>query len=117
MGDKTRRIAFQVQLVSSPLNFGSVEPVSGLRKREKNGGGGGRGKKEKKKGRARRALVPGKNLSQLIQNTKSTRLVRGEQESKGVKLNTNNNTPKIIKATGVLLINRTDKQTFFLLGI
>lgn len=35
MGDKTRRIAFYVQLVCSPLNFGSMEPGSGLPEREK----------------------------------------------------------------------------------
>lgn len=54
MEDKTCRIAFQVQLVSSPLNFGSVEPGSGLGKsRQKTGAGagaGGKGKKGKQNG-------------------------------------------------------------------
>ena len=53
-----------------------------------------------------------RTLVNLNQNTKSTRLVRGEGGSKRVKLNINNNTPKTIKATGVLLKNRTDKETF-----
>ena len=93
-----------------------MEPGSGLGKREKRGGGLGGGKNKNKNGERNEPWSQARTLVNLNQNTKSTRLVRGEQGSKRVKLNINNNTPKTIKATGVLLINRTDKETFSLRG-
>ena len=100
------------------LMLGSVEPGSGLGKREKRWGGGGWGeeKNKNKNGERNEPWSQARTLVNLNQNTKSTRLVRGEQGSKRVKLNINNNTPKTIKATGVLLINRTDKETFSFWG-
>ena len=75
-----------------------------------------RGKKDKKFGERNEPWSQARTLVNFIQNTKSTRLVRCEQGSKRVKLNINNNTPKTIKATRVLLINRTDKETFSFWG-
>lgn len=75
-----------------------------------------RGKKEKKTRGAKRALVPGENFSQFYPKYQIHEIGRGEPGSKRVKLNINNNTPKTIKATGVLLINRTDKETFSFWG-
>lgn len=99
------------------LTLGSVEPGSGLGKsRQKTGAGRGKGKKGKQNGERNEPWSQERTLVNLIQNTKSTRLVRGEQGSKRVKLNINNNTPKTIKATGVLLLNRTDKETFSFWG-
>ena len=98
------------------LTLGSVEPGSGLGKREKRWGGVGGGKNKNKNGERNEPWSQARTLVNLNQNTKSTRLVRGEQGSKRVKLNINNNTPKTIKATGVLLINRTDKETFSFWG-
>ena len=99
------------------LTLGSVEPGSGLGKsRQKTGAGRGKGKKGKQNGERNEPWSQERTLVNLIQNTKSTRLVRGEQGSKRVKLNINNNIPKTIKATGVLLINRTDKETFSFWG-
>ena len=69
----------------SPLNFGSVEPGSGLRKGKKTAG---KGQKRKKKICERNEpWSKARTLVNFIQNTKSTRLVRGEQGSKRVKLN------------------------------
>ena len=93
-----------------------MEPGSGLGKREKRGGGWGEEKNKNKNGERNEPWSQARTLVNLNQNTKSTRLVRGEQGSKRVKLNINNNTPKTIKATGVLLINRTDKETFSFWG-
>ena len=99
------------------LTLGSVEPGSGLGKREKRWGGGwGEEKNKNKNGERNEPWSQARTLVNLNQNTKSTRLVRGEQGSKRVKLNINNNTPKTIKATAVLLINRTDKETFSFWG-
>ena len=112
MEDKTCRIGS-----TGKLTLGSVEPGSGLGKsRQKTGAGRGKGKKGKQNGERNEPWSQERTLVNLIQNTKSTRLVRGEQGSKRVKLNINNNTPKTIKATGVLLINRTDKETFSFWG-
>ena len=111
MEDKTCRIGFQVQLVSSRLVAWNQVPDWGKAGKKR----GRAGEKEKKENKTENETVPWsqeRTLVNLIQNTKSTRLVRGEQGSKRVKLNINNNTPKTIKATGVLLINRTDKETF-----
>ena len=97
-----------------------MEPGSGLGKGEKGkDGGGGGGEEEIKKnknGERNEPWSPARTLVNLIQNTKSRRLVRCEQGSKRVKLNIINNTPKTIKATGVLLIDRTDKETFSFWG-
>ena len=111
MEDKTCRIGFQVQLVSSRLVAWNQAPDWGKAGKKR----GRAGEKEKKENKTENETEPWsqeRTLVNLIQNTKSTRLVRGEQGSKRVKLNINNNTPKTIKATGVLLINRTDKETF-----
>lgn len=83
---------------------------------KKRGRAGEKEKIGKQDGERNEPWSQARTLVNLIQNTKSTRLVRGEQGSKRVKLNINNNTPKTIKATGVLLINRTDKETFSFWG-
>lgn len=115
MEDKTCRIGFQVQLVSSRLVAWNQVPDWG-KAGKKTGAGRGKGKKGKQNGERNEPWSQERTLVNLIQNTKSTRLVRGEQGSKRVKLNINNNTPKTMKATGVLLINRTDKETFSFWG-
>ena len=115
MEDKTCRIGFQVQLVSSRLVAWNQAPDWGKAGKKR----GRAGEKEKKENKTQNETEPWsqeRTLVNLIQNTKSTRLVRGEQGSKRVKLNINNNTPKTIKATEVLLINRTDKETFSFWG-
>lgn len=72
------------------LTLGSVEPGPGLGKsRQKTGAGRGKGKKGKQNGERNEPWSQERTLVNLIQNTKSTRLVRGEQGSKRVKLNIN----------------------------
>ena len=115
MEDKTCRIGFQVQLVSSRLVAWNQAPDWG-KAGKKRGRAGEKEKKGKKDGERNEPWSQARTLVNLIQNTKSTRLVRGEQGSKRVKLNINNNTPKTIKATEVLLLNRTDKETFSFWG-
>ena len=115
MDHKTCRIGFQVQLVSSRLVAWNQAPDWG-KAGKKRGRAGEKEKKGNQDGERNEPWSQARTLVNLIQNTKSTRLVRGEQGSKRVKLNINNNTPKTIKATGVLLLNRTDKETFSFWG-
>ena len=90
MEDKTCRIGFQVQLVSSRLVAWNQVPDWGKAGKKR----GRAGEKEKKENKTENETEPWsqeRTLVNLIQNTKSTRLVRGEQGSKRVKLNINNN--------------------------